>query len=122
MNNKNYKSSLTSKEKEEIKSFLLGAAFAWKKTHENEYFTLQNLMGGANFYWNDTPAMKIYQMYTINYGLENASLEDREEINNACIKAAGKYAGRLLAQVMREKNELFISSRNGWSNCYKWKN
>ncbi|RPB31046.1 hypothetical protein CYQ90_24550, partial [Vibrio parahaemolyticus] len=70
-----------------IKAFLQGAVYCWCKNRRNEWFSLRDLMGGDNFYWQGTPLISLYEKH------EAKGSDDP-------VKGAGKDAGWLLKSVI----------------------
>ena len=62
-----------------------GAVYSWCKNRKGEWFSLRDLMGGDNFYWNGTPLLDMY--------LKQKYLGKNSETS---IKDAGKDAGWIL--------------------------
>ena len=62
--------------------FSQGAVYSWCKNRKGEWFSLRDLMGGGNFYWNGTPLLDLY--------LKQKNLGGNSEIS---IEDAGKDAG-----------------------------
>lgn len=42
-------------EKQAIIHFLQGAVYCWCKNRKNEWFSMRDLMGGDNYFWEGTP-------------------------------------------------------------------
>ncbi len=52
---------ITDKEKNRILNFLQGAVYYWCKNRKGEWFSLRDLMGGENYYWEGTPLVVLYE-------------------------------------------------------------
>lgn len=50
-------------DKQAIINFLQGAVYCWCKNRKNEWFSMRDLMGGDNFFWEDTPLMVLYEKH-----------------------------------------------------------
>lgn len=96
---------ITIEEKEKILSFLQGAVYCWCKNRKDEWFALRNLMGGANFYWEGTPLMALYEKYKYK---ENAT------------ELAGKDAGWLLKKIIHDDKRKFTTKVEAQTRQYKW--
>lgn len=84
-----------------IHSFLQGAVYCWCKNNPNEWFSIRDFMGGANYYWEGTPLMRLYEKH-----------EDE--------KAAGQDAGKLLKKVINDDKRRFKTKREDRIRKYKW--
>ena len=51
---------ISEEEKRRIKDFLQGGVYCWCKNRKDEWFSLRDLMGGDNFYWQGTPLLPLY--------------------------------------------------------------
>jgi hypothetical protein len=88
---------ISSTDEEAIKHFLQGAVYTWCNIKETEHFLFRNLMGGGNYFWNDTPLCCLYDKYKNSGKDEETAVEE-----------AGKDAGMLLKSVLKEdKNKTF---------------
>ena len=84
---------LTEEDRIAILHFLQGAVYCWCKNRENEWFSLRDLMGGQNYYWEGTPMYALYAKH------ENTSSDP--------ISQAGKDAGWLLKRLIRDDQRNF---------------
>lgn len=50
-------------QRDNILSFLQGSVYCWCKNRKNEPFAARDLLGGDNYYWQDTPMMALYEYY-----------------------------------------------------------
>ena len=48
--------------------FLQGAIYCWCKAKREEWFTVQDLLGGENFYWEGTPLIALYRKHMDSLG------------------------------------------------------
>ncbi len=82
-----------------IKHFLQGAIYCWcKNINQNEWFSLSELMGGKNFYWEGTPLMCLYTKHE-KKGSENP------------VNQAGIDAGWLLKAVVNNDSRKFETKK-----------
>ena len=54
---------ISEQESQRIKDFLQGAVYCWCKNKKGDWFSLRDLMGGDNFYWEDTPLIPLYEKH-----------------------------------------------------------
>ncbi|OFX70096.1 MAG: hypothetical protein A2X12_06325 [Bacteroidetes bacterium GWE2_29_8] len=100
-----------SKEQElEIMSFLQGAVYCWCKNRRDEWFSMRDLMGGDNYYWEGTPLEYLYEKHADTLG------KDKED----AIKDAGKDSGWLLKKVISQDKRSFDSKKEELIRKYKW--
>ena len=92
---------LSKEEKNAIYSFLQGAVYCWCNNNPNKWFSMRDFMGGANFYWEGTPLIALYEMY-------------KDET------AAGQAAGRLLKFVIDKDKRHFETKKEELIRKYKW--
>ncbi len=97
---------ITEEEKIRIKDFLQGAIYCWCKNRKNEWFSLRDLMGGDNFYWQGTPLMPLYLKH--------------EGINDDPVREAGKDAGWILKAVIIQDKRLFDTRKEALIRQYRW--
>jgi hypothetical protein len=82
-------SGLNPSQEQAIKHFLQGAVYAWCNMNKNIPFMFRDLMGGDNYYWQNTPLEVLYDKH-----------KDETE--------AAKDAGKLLKTVLKEdQNKTF---------------
>jgi hypothetical protein len=80
-----------------IKDFLQGAVYTWCNVNKNKEFLFRDLMGGDNYYWQNTPLSVLYDKYNVA-NPNDGSVEIE----------AGKDAGMLLKAVLKvDKNKTF---------------
>ncbi|MDY6883601.1 MAG: hypothetical protein SWL02_07480, partial [Pseudomonadota bacterium] len=82
------------------------AVYCWCKNRKDEWFSLRDLMGGDNYYWEGTP---LYHLFT-----------KHEETNHDSVKEAGKDAGWLLKEVLANDKRVFDSKKNSLIKHYRW--
>ncbi|ENM8676647.1 hypothetical protein AB8302_004681 [Vibrio parahaemolyticus] len=93
---------------EAIKSFLQGAVYCWCKNRSQEdWFSLSELMGGENFYWEGTPLMSLY--------LKHEKNESENPVNQA-----GIDAGWLLKSVIASDLRYFETKKEFRKRMYRW--
>lgn len=51
---------IPSDKKTRINDYLLGAIYIWCKNRKDEWFSVQNLLGGENADWTNTPLIFLY--------------------------------------------------------------
>lgn len=99
---------ITEEQKQKIKAFLQGGVYCWcknKRNSKNEWFSLRDLMGGDNFYWQGTPLIELYEKHKHK---ENS------------VKAAGIDAGWLLKAVISEDERVFETKTEDLIRQYRW--
>ena len=95
-------------EKKDIFNFLQGAVYCWCKNRKDEWFSMRDLMGGDNYYWEGTPLIVLYDKHN------NAGSDDP-------IKSAGKDSGWLLKKVIKADKREFETKEESFIRIYKWK-
>ena len=93
-------------EAQRIKDFLQGAIYCWCKNRKDEWFSLRDLMGGDNFYWEGTPLMRLYKKH--------------KGVSSESISAAGKDAGWLLKSVVSSDKRNYESKHESLIRKYRW--
>ena len=93
-----------------IYDFLNGAVYCWCKNRPNEWFALRDLMGGDNFYWNDTPLIKLYEKHIADGKSSEDSITD-----------AAKDAGWMLKKVLDTSKRNFDHKKEDQTRKYLWK-
>jgi len=105
----NQVTGLKRSELEDIRMFLMGMVFSKKK----EAFSLSSLLGGENYYWNDTPLIKLYEKHLLKGKTSQEAIGD-----------AGRDAGWILKQVIKLSKRQFETwkedSKGTTVNYYKW--
>jgi hypothetical protein len=95
--------------KQSILNFLQGAVYCWCKNRPDEWFSMRDLMGGDNYYWEGTPLLELYNKH-INKG------KDWEE----AVAAAGKDSGWLLKRVINDDKRRFNTKTEELIRKYRW--
>ena len=90
--------------------FLQGAIYCWCKAKREEWFTVQDLLGGENFYWEGTPLIALYRKHKDTLG------KDWE----TAVQDAGKDAGKILKRVIHDDRRVFDSKKEDVVRMYKW--
>ncbi|MGD0037570.1 MAG: hypothetical protein ABSC53_09790 [Bacteroidota bacterium] len=100
---------ITENEKDRIRNFLQGAVYCWCKNRKDEWFSLRDLMGGKNYYWEGTPLVVLYEKQ------ERAGVP-----NQSAIEQAGKEAGWLLKRVISDDLRRFETQEEELVRKYRW--
>ena len=87
--------------------FLQGAVYCWCKNRPHEWFSMRDLMGGDNYYWQGTPLIALY-----NKQLTNGSADP--------VKEAGKESGWLLKKVISDDGRTFETKEEELIRKYRW--
>lgn len=74
----------------------------WCKNRSDEWFSIRDLMGGDNFYWEGTPLICLWE-------------------KNKDVVAAGKDAGWLLKKVISDDKRTFETKKEELVRKYRWK-
>lgn len=100
---------ISESQRQDIIHFLQGLVYCWCKNRKGEPFAARDLLGGDNYYWQDTPMMVLFDYY-----------RNGDDINNEyAVEEAGKAAGRLLYQLLyKDKRE--FETWVGYTRVYKW--
>jgi hypothetical protein len=96
---------LTADQKARIRDFLQGAFYCWCKNRPNEWFSLRDLMGGANTLWGGTPLFPLYQKY--------------HPVADA-VERAGQDGGWLLKKVIADDARTFETREAELIRQYRW--
>ena len=78
---------INEEQKTRIRDVLQGAVYCWCKNRPDEWFSMRDLMGGENYYWEGTPLIALY--------------EKHHEEDDA-VERAGKDSGWLLKRVRKD--------------------
>jgi hypothetical protein len=92
---------ISEEQKQRILDFLQGAVYCWCKNRKEEWFAARDLLGGDNYYWQDTPMFALYE-----------KSEDVEQ--------AGKDAGWLLKMVIADDKRSFETKKESLVRQYRW--
>lgn len=96
---------ISDEEKKMIIIFLQGTVYCWCKNRPDEWFTIGDLMGGKNYYWEGTPLSVLYEKH-----------KDKE----TAVEDAGKDAGWLLKKVINDDKRTFSTKKEALVRKYKW--
>lgn len=97
-------------ELQRMRDYLLGAVQAWCRDRHGEWFAARDLLGGANFYWQGTPLIRLYEFY----------MEQSDEDNDYSIRQAGRAAGHILKRVLIEDTKRTYETRIAYTRQYCW--
>ena len=84
-------------QKQCIMHFLQGSVYCWCKNCKEKPFAARDLLGGDNYYWQDTPMIALFEYYR----------NGNDANNEYAIEEAGKAAGRLLYQLLYDDKREF---------------
>ena len=93
----------------DMKNFLQGSVYCWCKNRRGEPFAARDLLGGDNYYWQDTPMMALYEYY----------LDGNNDNHDFLVEEAGKAAGRLLYQLLLDDKREFRTWKE-YTRMYLW--
>jgi len=96
--------NISETKKRSIEDFLQGAVYSWCKNN-NGWFALRDLMGGDNYYWEETPLIALYEKHK---GKGNA------------VELAGKDAGWILKKVIEKDKRVFETKKEEMTRKYRW--
>lgn len=54
---------ISEQQRRDMMNFLQGSVYCWCKNRKGEPFAARDLLGGDNYYWQDTPMMALYEYY-----------------------------------------------------------
>ena len=97
---------ITPEQEQRICDFLQGAVYSWCKNRKDEWFSMRDLMGGDNYYWDGTPLIVLYRKH------ENISIDP--------VKEAGKDSGWLLKKVIHQDKRVYETTREELIRKYRW--
>lgn len=100
---------ITAQQRSDIMHFLQGSVYCWCKNRKGESFAARDLLGGDNYYWQDTPMITLYEYYR----------DGNDDNNEYAVKEAGKAAGRLLYQLLYDDKREF-ETWSGYTRMYRW--
>lgn len=100
---------ICARQQRDIMNFLQGAVYCWCKNRKGEPFAARDLLGGDNYYWQDTPMMVLYDYYKNG---DDANYE-------YAVEEAGKAAGRLLYHLLYDDKREFKTWVE-YTRMYKW--
>lgn len=93
----------------DMMNFLQGSVYCWCKNRKGEPFAARDLLGGDNYYWQDTPMMALYEYY----------LDGIDDNHDYAVEEAGKAAGRLLYQLLLDDKREFRTWKE-YTRMYLW--
>jgi hypothetical protein len=99
-------SGISDNQRTAIWHFLQGAVYCWCKNRRDEWFSLRDLMGGDNFFWEGTPLQALFEKHEL-------SSQDP-------IKQAGQDGGWLLKSVIRRDRRNFETREEHMIREYRW--
>lgn len=97
-------------ELQRMRDYLLGAVQAWCRDRHGEWFAARDLLGGANFFWQGTPLICLFDFYMARSGNDS----------EYSVKQAGRAAGHLLKRVLIEDTKRMYETRQGYTRLYRW--
>lgn len=95
--------------KQRIIDFLQGAVYSWCKNRKDEWFSMRDLMGGDNYYWEGTPLLVLYSKH-----------ENKGKQWELAVKDAGKDSGWLLKKVIVDDKRTFDTKKEELIRKYCW--
>lgn len=96
-------------QKQRIVDFLQGAVYCWCKNRKDEWFSMRDLMGGENYYWEGTPLMALYEKHITN-GKNSPD----------AVESAGKDSGWMLKKTIIEDKREFETKKEDLIRKYRW--
>jgi hypothetical protein len=99
-------SGLSDDQRTAIANFLQGAVYCWCKNRRDEWFSLRDLMGGDNFFWDGTPLDTLF--------------EKHEPSSQDPTKQAGQDGGWLLKSVIHRDRRNFETREEHMIREYRW--
>lgn len=97
-------------EKQRMRDYLLGDVQAWCRDRHGEWFAARDLLGGANYYWQGTPLMLLYEYY----------LEHSDGDEEYAVREARRAVGNLLKSILIEAPKRSYETRQGYTREYRW--
>ncbi len=98
------------REIQRMRDYLLGAVQVWCRDRHGEWFAARDLLGGANYFWQGTPLMRLYDYYMVQ--------SDGDD--EYSVRQAGRAAGHLLKRVLVEDTKRTYETRQGFTREYRW--
>ncbi|GHT17865.1 hypothetical protein AGMMS4956_21390 [Bacteroidia bacterium] len=96
--------------KQRIRDFLQGAVYCWCNSNsQNDPFCVANLVGGNNYYWQETPLSDLFKHYKTLYSS-----------NEKGFSMARLAVGSLLEEVLSKDKRLYAVEKRGERNFYRW--
>ncbi len=100
---------ISEQQRRDMMNFLQGSVYCWCKNRKGEPFAARDLLGGDNYYWQDTPMMALYEYY----------LGGNDDNHDYAVEEAGKAAGRLLYQLLLDDKREFRTWKE-FTRMYLW--
>lgn len=100
---------ITDAEKQRIRDFLQGSVYCWCNNRRSDWFSMRDLMGGANFDWGNTPLQILYDKQ-VRAGLAE----------DAAVERAGQQSGWLLKQMIDADRRTFETKHEEQIRKYRW--
>lgn len=101
---------ITKEEHDAIFSFLQGAIYSWCKNRADEWFSIRELLGGDNYFWDGTPLIALYTKHKEQLGKEW----------DQAIEGADKDSRWILKEVIFKDKRIFESKKDDTIRIYKW--
>jgi hypothetical protein len=100
---------ISNEDKHRIIDFLQGAVYCWCKNRPDEWFSMRDLMGGENYFWEGTPLLVLYTKH-----------ESKGKSWESAVKDAGKDSGWILIRVINQDQRKFKTKKEELIRKYKW--
>ena len=97
---------LSDDQTQQIINFLQGAVYCWCKNKPDQWFSLRDLMGGENYFWQGTPLIALWNKHS-------------QTATNP-VKEAGKDGGWLLKRVIADDPRTFETREASFIREYHW--
>lgn len=97
-------------ELQRMRDYMLGSVQSWCRDRHGEWFAAHDLFGGANYYWQGTPLIRLYDYY----------FEQSDGDDKYAVQQAGCAAGHLLKRVLIEDSKRTYETRRGYTREYRW--
>ncbi len=99
-------SGLSDDQRTAVANFLQGAVYCWCKNRRDEWFSLRDLMGGDNTFWDGTPLQALY--------------EKHQHSSQDSTRQAGQDGGWLLKSVINSDRRTFVTREEHMIREYRW--
>lgn len=100
---------ITTKEKQRIMDFLQGAVYCWCKNRHDDWFSMRDLTGSDNYFWDGSPLQVLFIKY-----------ERRGKIRGESIDDVSKDSGWILKKVINDDKRLFETKKEELIRKYRW--
>lgn len=101
---------ITKEQYDAIFYFLQGAVYSWCKSKSHEWFSIRELLGGENYFWDGTPLLALYEKHKTQLGKDWAS----------AVEGADKDARWILKEVIANDKRVFETKKDDAIRVYKW--